>query len=91
MKQKIGLDSLFKKVYSILKQQRITYLLIGGLAAGVLGEPRFTRDADFLIFILRDKLKLFLDALSEESLEFDRKKVEESALAKEVDPFISFI
>jgi len=84
MKQKPGLDSLFKKVYSVLKQQRITYLLIGGLAAGVLGEPRFTRDADFLIFIPRDKLKLFLDALSEESLEFDRKKVEESVLAKGV-------
>ena len=37
-----------------------------------------------MIFIPRDKLKLFLDALSEESLEFDRKKVEESVLAKGV-------
>lgn len=47
MEQKIGLDSLFKKVYSVLKQKRMNYLLIGRLAAGVLGEPRFTQDADF--------------------------------------------
>lgn len=84
MKQKVGLDTLFKKVYSVLKQRKMDYLLIGGLAAGVLGEPRFTRDADFLIYIPITKLKSFLDALSDKGLKFDRKKVEETVLARGV-------
>ncbi|MEW6680754.1 MAG: nucleotidyltransferase [bacterium] len=84
MEQEIGLDSLFKKVYSVLKERRMDYLLIGGLAAGVLGEPRFTQDADFLIYISQTELESFLNDLSEKSLEFDRKRVEESLLSRGV-------
>jgi hypothetical protein len=84
MEQKVGLDSLFEKAYSVLKEKRIPYLLIGGLAAGVLGEPRFTHDVDFLIYISQTKLGLFLNALYDKGFNFDRKNVKETILTKGV-------
>ena len=84
MEQKIKLDTLFKKVYSVLRQTKTPYLLIGGLAAAVFGEPRFTQDADFLIFIYKKKLESFLKSLKKKGLKFNKKEVEESVLARGV-------
>jgi len=44
------LDKLYSKTLSLLEKEKIPYLLIGGLAAGVLGEPRMTQDIDLIIF-----------------------------------------
>lgn len=84
MEQKIKLDFLFKKVYSVLSRTRTKYLLIGGLASSVLGEPRFTQDADFLIYIHKKELEQFLNALGKKGLKFDKKEIEKSVVARGV-------
>ena len=39
----------FRKAVAFLDHQRIPHVLVGGLAAGLQGEPRITRDVDFLV------------------------------------------
>lgn len=46
-----SLDRLYSATLSFLKKEKIPYLLIGGLAVGVLGEPRMTQDIDLIIFV----------------------------------------
>jgi hypothetical protein len=46
-----SLDRLYAKTLSFLEKEKVPYLLIGGLAVGVLGEPRMTQDVDLIIFI----------------------------------------
>lgn len=46
-----SLDRLYTKTLAFLEKEKIPYLLIGGLAVGVLGEPRMTQDVDPIIFI----------------------------------------
>ncbi|PKM99688.1 MAG: hypothetical protein CVU78_05025 [Elusimicrobia bacterium HGW-Elusimicrobia-2] len=84
IKKKEGLDYLFGEIYSILKKNKIPYLVIGGLAAGVLGKPRFTEDADFLIFIPRSKAKKLLKTLRGQGFNFDMKEAENTIIARGV-------
>ncbi|MBA3052169.1 nucleotidyl transferase AbiEii/AbiGii toxin family protein [bacterium] len=84
IKKKEGLDYLFGEICSILKKNKIPYLVIGGLAAGVLGKPRFTEDADFLIFIPRSKAKKLLKTLRGQGFNFDRKEAENTIIARGV-------
>jgi hypothetical protein len=46
-----------------LQKNDIRYCLIGGLAAGYWGEPRFTRDMDFTVHTHTGKLAPFIDLL----------------------------
>lgn len=39
----------FKEFLSFLNQNKVRYLLIGGWAVGVYGNPRITKDIDFLV------------------------------------------
>lgn len=48
-----SLDRIYSKTLSFLEKEKIPYLLIGGLAVGVLGEPRMTQDVDLIVFIPR--------------------------------------
>lgn len=36
---KVLLEEVFKKVVLFLNQEKLEYIIIGGVAAGVLGEP----------------------------------------------------
>lgn len=50
------LETLLK----FLKEAGIKHIVIGGVAAGILGKPRFTADIDTLIFLEKERLKDFL-------------------------------
>lgn len=41
-----NLDQLYRKTIGFLDKENISYLIIGGLAAGVWGEPRMTQDLE---------------------------------------------
>lgn len=41
----------FKKFCGLMKAAGIDYLIIGGIAVGVWGEPRLTEDIDMIAFI----------------------------------------
>jgi len=40
------LEEVYKKVVTFLNAEKYKYLIIGGIAAGTLGEPRVTGDED---------------------------------------------
>jgi hypothetical protein len=44
-----SIPEAFRKIVSFLEQERIPYVLIGGLAASLHGEPRTTDDVDTLV------------------------------------------
>ena len=47
---------LLCRVVEVLEEQGITYLLVGSLASGVYGEPRFTQDIDVVVDLRADQI-----------------------------------
>jgi hypothetical protein len=47
----------------VLTAQRISYAVIGGMAAGQRSQPRFTKDVDFLLTVPQIRLPALLDEL----------------------------
>ena len=50
------LDQALVTIASWLDQQRIPYMVIGGFAVTIWGEPRFTRDLDITVSVPAEKL-----------------------------------
>ena len=46
-----SLDALLRKIVDLLDRWKIPHLLVGGLAAGIVGEPRITLDVDLIVAI----------------------------------------
>jgi predicted nucleotidyltransferase len=57
----ILLEDVYKKVVTFLNRGKYKYLIIGGVAAGTLGEPRITADVDVDIIIDKKSIPDFLD------------------------------
>ena len=57
----ILLEDVYKKVVTFLNGGKYKYLIIGGIAAGTLGEPRITADVDVDIIIDKESIPDFLD------------------------------
>ena len=57
----ILLEDVYKKVVTFLNRGKYKYLIIGGIAAGTLGEPRITADVDVDIIIDKEDIPVFLD------------------------------
>jgi hypothetical protein len=53
------LDELLRKTVACLDRWNISYLLIGGLAVGVVGEARMTHDVDLIIAVPLAELATF--------------------------------
>jgi hypothetical protein len=45
------MDEMIQKMAVVLKELNIPYVLIGGIAASLLGKPRMTMDADVVIIL----------------------------------------
>ena len=54
------LEQEYKRVITFLNNQELNYLVIGGIAVSVIGEPRETKDIDLCIFIKRTDVADFL-------------------------------
>jgi predicted nucleotidyltransferase len=57
----ILLEDVYKKVVTFLNSEKYKYLIIGGIAAGTIGEPRITADVDVDIVIDKENVPDFLD------------------------------
>lgn len=57
----ISLEYVYRKLIKFLNKEKIDYIIIGGLAAGVLGEPRMTGDIDVDVILEKEKLNEFLN------------------------------
>jgi hypothetical protein len=63
-----------KKIVSFFETQKIPYFVIGGLAAGIMGEPRFTYDIDITILLKESDFGIFLKRLKKASFKFNSKE-----------------
>ena len=70
-----SLPEVFKKITSFLNKERYNYLLIGGMAIGVLGDPRMTQDIDFCLFVSKPQIKDLLRKAKDEGFSFQEKEV----------------
>ncbi|MBI2901504.1 MAG: nucleotidyl transferase AbiEii/AbiGii toxin family protein [Planctomycetes bacterium] len=57
-----SLEALFRAAIDSLIDAGSDYMLYGGIAAGVWGEPRFTEDVDVVLFIHEREFPRFLRA-----------------------------
>jgi hypothetical protein len=55
----------FRDFIHFLNENKVEYLLVGGWAVGLYGNPRATKDIDFLIAITDENLKRLEKALKE--------------------------
>ncbi len=62
---KILLEDVYKKAVTFLNKGKYKYLIIGGIAAGAIGEPRITADVDIDVIITREEVSVFLDKAKE--------------------------
>lgn len=73
------------KTISFLEKNKFSYLILGGLAVGVLGEPRFTADLDLDLFVSKAEISTFLDKINQAKF-----KVNKTEALRTVESFGSF-
>lgn len=73
------LIDVYRKVISFLNKQKFDYIIIGGIPAGILGEPRATVDVDIDIILDKDNITEFLKKAKEAGFDFNEKKCIERA------------
>jgi hypothetical protein len=61
-------EKLLKKIGKCLEEHQIPYMIIGGQAVLLYGEPRLTRDIDITLGLNVDSLDRLLEAVQELSL-----------------------
>ncbi len=71
---KISLEGVYKKLISFLNKEKFGYLIIGGIAAGILGEPRLTGDIDVDIILDKKQLNEFLNKAKRTGFKIDVQK-----------------
>ncbi len=71
---RILLEEVYKKVVTFLNRGKYKYLIIGGIAAGTLGEPRVTGDVDVDIELAEENIIDFLDKAKEEGFKVHKEK-----------------
>ena len=73
------LSPALESVCRLLQQEDIEGMIIGGLAASLLGRPRFTNDIDLIILDLDDRIPEFIQNLKKFGMEPRISDVEEFA------------
>ncbi|HAH20062.1 MAG: hypothetical protein A2Y00_09165 [Omnitrophica WOR_2 bacterium GWF2_43_52] len=71
---KVLLEDVYKKVVTFLNREKFEYIIIGGIAAGILGEPRLTGDVDVDIVLKKDSIGEFLSKARKEGFNVDERK-----------------
>ncbi len=61
-------EEILSKIGASLNKHNLPYMIIGGQAVLLYGEPRLTRDIDITLGVNVDRLKDLLDVISELSL-----------------------
>ena len=69
--KKISFERSVIKTIRFLEKEKVAYFVLGGLAVGVLGEPRFTLDIDLDIFVEREDLGIFLKRAKDGPFQFN--------------------
>jgi hypothetical protein len=75
----ILLEDVYKKIVTFLNRGKYKYIIIGGIAAGTIGEARVTGDVDVDIIISKENIPAFLDKAEKTGFKFQKKRCLESA------------
>lgn len=70
-----GFRHLYLKVVGLLEALQAPYLMVGGMATGVLGEPRLTHDVDVILGVRRKDIARVLKKAKEAGFHFDDQRV----------------
>ena len=73
----MSLKKAYRKIISFLNENKVDYLVIGGVASGLLGEPRFTTDIDICLFVKKKDIKSLIEKLEEAGFDLDKKQIKE--------------
>lgn len=74
-------DTFCNFAFGFLEEQSVRYLVIGGLAVVVVGEPRTTADADAIVFVSPEQCEELIRQASESG--FDLQEEVETARLRE--------
>jgi hypothetical protein len=55
------LDRFYGQAINLLEELEFPYVIIGGLAVSLIGEPRMTHDIDFILSIPEKDIHNFLE------------------------------
>lgn len=66
----------FRRIVAFLEAERVPFVVIGGLAAGLQGEPRATRDVDLMVTLPTSRLHGILEAARAEGFHMDPEEAE---------------
>lgn len=58
-------DFFYTDVFKKLKEKKVEYIVVGGVAVALHGVPRFTADLDFSIQLVPNNIEKFLSAMKE--------------------------
>lgn len=71
----ISFSDYFKKSLELIKLSKVDYLLVGGIAVGIWGEPRLTEDIDTILFISKKDTGKLLKKAKKLGFNFDDSRV----------------
>ena len=64
-------DAFCRFAFTFLDEQRVRYLVIGGLAVVAVGEPRTTADADAIVFLSASEAETLIRRAANNGFELD--------------------
>ncbi|MBI4601348.1 MAG: nucleotidyltransferase [Planctomycetes bacterium] len=71
-----SVPDVFRKGVQLLEAQRVPFIVVGGLAAGLQGRPRVTEDVDFMITIPSHKVWGLAEAARKEGFDVEPHEAE---------------
>ena len=76
---RILLEDVYKKAVNFLNKEKFEYIIIGGIAAGTLGEPRVTGDIDIDILLEEEMVSDFLKKAKRGGFKVDEARCKRQA------------
>ena len=71
---KLTLDQFYANLIDFLEESRSAYVIIGGLAVSLIGEPRITQDIDLILYISEGDIRQFLKKVDEKGFNLNIQK-----------------
>jgi predicted nucleotidyltransferase len=66
----------FRAAYRFLEDQRIPFVVIGGIAASIQGRPRYTEDVDFMVFLKSENIQRLARAAQAAGFDIEAEQAE---------------
>ena len=64
-----------KRLRLLLEKQKISYMLIGGIAVALWGEPRATQDIDIVVLVSEDRAFDFLKEAKKYGFSYQERRI----------------